>query len=639
MKILSPQTCLLLTSVFAAGCTNLSESRFLVPKDEEPDMKSAVIMEEPDSRPDMPEEEDMRPELDMRDDGKCTRVSDCKTDLPNVVASCDSNGHCNYQCVMGEEQTWAVIQNQVIDVNGCNCEVLPEICNGEDEDCDGVPDNGADIECQQQDGVCSGATNPCKGKLDESSHLCSDELYREHATRSGFFFSDNIYESHRCDGLDNNCDGRIDEACCVDGIPPKQTVLTGNANEVWHSLLSHPEDANSFVVFGAREHTRMASSLLQTVENETSPSYDTDYARGQLYWIGETVKPVTTGVARSSLQQSAVILNQTLHQLIANDPEIRFLFLRSFVNNSQEDPTLVPLNWLPAANQTDEVRENPSPIIEASSTSALIGGWVNKGSSTSRSTEFRACVGQAFEQDCTTHSFTLDNGHTTPPPTALTALQGSEKFFLIYPLPNEKLLYTVFDLTAQQPQNQREAQIPAFSSGDRHLSRLVAKWVSPDRVLVAQHAWYPSINSNRLELAILDTSPSAPTPVIASTSLPLESTSNVPIELALSETSDNISQRFVLTWSENGRAIHTVPIKIPKAQNTLNLLPRREITRLSPGDSTLTLSGTAYNGRHLALLVTEANTNVPDAAGDFVFFTSPEGVPFCDIEQAAEEDQ
>ena len=100
-----------------------------------------------------------------------------------------------------------------------------EICDGKDNDCDGGTD-GADAEgiepapCVQQDGVCAGAMatpDLCVGGAWEP---CGDATLAAHA---GADFEAGGVET-KCDGLDNDCDGNVDEDFSVTLLDGSTTV-------------------------------------------------------------------------------------------------------------------------------------------------------------------------------------------------------------------------------------------------------------------------------------------------------------------------------------------------------------------------------------------------------------------------------
>jgi hypothetical protein len=92
-----------------------------------------------------------------------------------------------------------------------------EVCNGIDDDCDGLTD-AADADdlgvndvqaCEKQDGVCEGMNKAPALCLSGAWQACSDEFY-------GLNQLD--YEAGtetKDDGLDNDCDGEVDEGLCA----------------------------------------------------------------------------------------------------------------------------------------------------------------------------------------------------------------------------------------------------------------------------------------------------------------------------------------------------------------------------------------------------------------------------------------
>ena len=625
-----------LAILFTTGCTNLSESRFLVPKDEEPDMKSAVIMEEPDSRPDMPEEEDMRPELDMRDDGKCTRVSDCKTDLPNVVASCDSNGRCNYQCSTDEEQTWAVIQNQVIDVNGCNCEVLPEICNGEDEDCDGVPDNDLTLECEVQDGVCAGALNYCNGDSDSFNSSCSNETYREHATNNGFFFSDNVYESHRCDGLDNNCDGRVDEACCVNSSDDLIHIKDIGIAITPFKLFKHHSLPNSFFVLGASGgDVVQAVAIDQGAQEDQQPNYEASYR------ISATNRPQTLAQDGVQLHESQALKqlrvgstqqgDGIIHQILLTNPSEFYNIVSHDPNvlnpKPPEDPEPPPeLMWLPRVSLEDQTHP---PQITSSLNDTFIGGWVNVNNPNNATTvEFRACIGRVLSQDCATHQFTYQDEFEEPQPIAIAGLKQGGRFFLFHSKNDNTYRYLVYNSISRQVAKDQLIQLSTQVTGDRHVGKSKALWVSPNQVLVSQYVWYPEHNLNQLEFALIDVDAPIERALLAQKSLVIDATRpNAVGELIVVETLEN---NLVVLWSENARNIKSSTLEV-SSSNQLSISLPQDLAPPSLSDHSLSLNDAVFNGRHLGVLITGTRESGATLRTDFFLIASPEGSPLCPL--------
>ncbi len=181
----------------------------------------------------------------------------------------------------------------------CEGQTLPrsEVCDGEDNDCSGLPDDGnpgggvacdtglqgvcargitrclnGEIVCEQevQQGVevCDGVDNDCDGDLDEDengeplSRTCYDGAQAElqHGCRAGLeVCGGGIYGAcegqvlpvaEYCDGEDNDCDGVADNGNpggggdCTTGIPGicARGVTTCSNGEIACTALREPED-------------------------------------------------------------------------------------------------------------------------------------------------------------------------------------------------------------------------------------------------------------------------------------------------------------------------------------------------------------------------------------------------------------
>ncbi|TNE49879.1 MAG: hypothetical protein EP343_10110 [Deltaproteobacteria bacterium] len=182
-----------------------------------------------------------QPQIELCDglDNNCDGSVDEK--WPNKGTSCVVGvGSCQNQ------GTWICMN----DKSGVACSVppkapQPEICDGKDNDCNGVVDDGLIRACQTKCGngtercvagnwaacsartptteTCNDQDDDCNGQVDDNlSRVCSTACGKgkESCVRGKWVFCDaQKPEAETCDGKDNDCNGQID-----DGLQPRRCL-------------------------------------------------------------------------------------------------------------------------------------------------------------------------------------------------------------------------------------------------------------------------------------------------------------------------------------------------------------------------------------------------------------------------------
>ena len=266
---------------------------------------------------------------DGGDGTECTSASDaiaevCGDDIDN---DCDgevdegfifvdwdgSLGSAGDSCGTGDCEDGTVICNDAGDDLVCDSDgdASDEVCDGDDNDCDGVIDEDltdlAESDCASEHGVCLGA---------EIRAICDDGEWRcDYSEVPG-------YESgveRTCDGLDNNCDGEVDEefedtdddsfADCIDNCPTVENPGQENSDDDEHGdacdvcpEVDDPDQSDvldlEVVRFVQQDYTDDGDCIEEDVciyRDEEGPIYNSE--EGEIEWAcglcGDETTPYT----------------------------------------------------------------------------------------------------------------------------------------------------------------------------------------------------------------------------------------------------------------------------------------------------------------------------------------------------------
>jgi hypothetical protein len=148
--------------------------------------------------------------------GNCNQPETCDGIDNNCDGSIDENNPGGgVQCATGLPGACAVGVTDCDGMNGVVCEeltlpgMIPETCNAMDDDCNGAVDDN-------DPGGGAACTAPAMGECENGTEHCVNGAIQCVAASP---------EPETCDGLDNNCDGNVDEGNpggggqCMTGLP------------------------------------------------------------------------------------------------------------------------------------------------------------------------------------------------------------------------------------------------------------------------------------------------------------------------------------------------------------------------------------------------------------------------------------
>ena len=152
--------------------------------------------------------------------GVCTAGSQSCT--PDGWSMCDGVAPSAEICDGADNDCDQLIDEGVLNVCGA-CGVVPdEACDGMDNDCDGRTDEEVTNECGEcgvlPTDICDGMDNDCDGRTDEEVTNACGEC--------------GVLPTETCDDVDNDCDGRADERLTRDVCSISQGVCRRTGQEV-----------------------------------------------------------------------------------------------------------------------------------------------------------------------------------------------------------------------------------------------------------------------------------------------------------------------------------------------------------------------------------------------------------------------
>ncbi len=144
---------------------------------------------------------------------------------------------------------------------------VPETCNGQDDDCNGLTDDALVAPaCALTAGVCEGSTQVCAGAAGWTACAGTDSYGVNYAMTE-----DGATNEAICDGLDNDCDGEVDDGCTSGPILFGTNDIVSPSIHGQHVVYLENFDGNWDVGFANFNSSAAPTRLTTTPASEAAP--------------------------------------------------------------------------------------------------------------------------------------------------------------------------------------------------------------------------------------------------------------------------------------------------------------------------------------------------------------------------------